>query len=204
MTKQLEALIASIKDTIDDAILNYGESWDSALVQVGANTAVHAICSDAIGGEIVVYAADGSHGSSWLCDYLESVSPENVKALIAALEQAQQYAKQRDEENQDLMLTIGRLRVEREQLEASPLAVKLPPLNDELSEILGRPNFTCAHIAEVLRRVGQEIARKSECEQAAVIYWMLNLYLEHGSSWGGVAKAELQAIVASASQVEGE
>ncbi|WP_312740507.1 hypothetical protein [Cedecea neteri] len=47
-------------------------------------------------------------------------------ALISALEQAQQYAKQRDTENQDLMLTIGRLRVEREQLEGSPLAVKLP------------------------------------------------------------------------------
>lgn len=35
-----------------------------------------------------------------------------------ALEKAQQYAKERDEENQDLMLTIGRFRVEREGLEA--------------------------------------------------------------------------------------
>ncbi|WP_124034701.1 ead/Ea22-like family protein [Klebsiella pneumoniae] len=38
--------------------------------------------------------------------------------LVEALEKAQQYAKERDEENQDLMLTIGRLRVEREGLEA--------------------------------------------------------------------------------------
>lgn len=35
-----------------------------------------------------------------------------------ALEKAQQYAKERDEENQDLMLTIGRFRVEGEGLEA--------------------------------------------------------------------------------------
>ncbi len=35
-----------------------------------------------------------------------------------ALEKAQQSAKERDEENQDLMLTIGRFRVEREGLEA--------------------------------------------------------------------------------------
>lgn len=41
-----------------------------------------------------------------------------VDALVEALEKAQQYAKERDEENQDLMLTIGRFRVEREGLEA--------------------------------------------------------------------------------------
>ncbi len=35
-----------------------------------------------------------------------------------SLEKAQQYAKERDEENQDLMLTIGRFRLEREGLEA--------------------------------------------------------------------------------------
>ncbi|HHX3094077.1 TPA: ead/Ea22-like family protein [Klebsiella pneumoniae] len=38
--------------------------------------------------------------------------------LVEALEKAEQYSKERDEENQDLMLTIGRLRVEREGLEA--------------------------------------------------------------------------------------
>lgn len=47
-----------------------------------------------------------------------TVTPENVLALVEALEKAQQYAKERDEENQDLMLTIGRFRVEREGLEA--------------------------------------------------------------------------------------
>jgi len=33
------------------------------------------------------------------------------------LEAAQSYAKERDEENQDLMLTVGRLRVEKEAAE---------------------------------------------------------------------------------------
>ncbi|HID2075405.1 TPA: ead/Ea22-like family protein [Klebsiella oxytoca] len=45
-------------------------------------------------------------------------NPNNVLALVEALEKAQQYAKERDEENQDLMLTIGRFRVEREGLES--------------------------------------------------------------------------------------
>ncbi|MFS9532335.1 ead/Ea22-like family protein, partial [Klebsiella pneumoniae] len=47
-----------------------------------------------------------------------------IDALVEALEKAQQYAKERDEENQDLMLTIGRFRVEREGLEAIRAAVE--------------------------------------------------------------------------------
>lgn len=38
--------------------------------------------------------------------------------LVEALEKAQQYAKERDAENQDLMLTVGRLRVESEEIES--------------------------------------------------------------------------------------
>lgn len=50
--------------------------------------------------------------------FKELMTPENILALVEALEKAEQYSKERDEENQDLMLTIGRLRVEREGLEA--------------------------------------------------------------------------------------
>jgi hypothetical protein len=51
-------------------------------------------------------------------------SPANILALVEALEKAQQYAKERDAENQDLMLTVGRLRVEREGQESR--TVKIP------------------------------------------------------------------------------
>ncbi|HCD3586592.1 ead/Ea22-like family protein [Klebsiella pneumoniae] len=50
--------------------------------------------------------------------YIALANPANVLALVEALEKSQRYAKERDEENQDLMLTIGRFRVEREGLEA--------------------------------------------------------------------------------------
>lgn len=46
--------------------------------------------------------------------------PKNVLALLDELDEleaAQSYAKERDEENQDLMLTVGRLRVEKEAAE---------------------------------------------------------------------------------------
>ncbi|HFN6025806.1 TPA: ead/Ea22-like family protein, partial [Klebsiella pneumoniae] len=79
-------------------------------------------CAGAIYDETGCHYAEGRS----LADdhYAESritvvdVSDPDVLALVDALEKAQQSAKERDEENQDLMLTIGRLRVEREGLEA--------------------------------------------------------------------------------------
>lgn len=89
MTNSLKALIASINDTIGDAARLYGDKWDSSLVSgEKGSPAYHAITSEKT-NDVVVRAKDGSRESSWLCDYLEAVSPANVKALIAALEQAQ-------------------------------------------------------------------------------------------------------------------
>jgi hypothetical protein len=82
--------------------------------------------------------------------------------------------------------------------EARQLSVKLPALNDDLIEIIGRPNFQCSPVAECLRIGGAEIRRKSENEQAAVIHWMLGLYLEHGDKWREMGNVELQRIKAAA------
>lgn len=50
--------------------------------------------------------------------FIAAANPVTVLALLDELEAAQIYAKDRDEENQDLMLTVGRLRVELEASEA--------------------------------------------------------------------------------------
>ncbi|CAH3570692.1 ead/Ea22-like family protein [Citrobacter freundii] len=60
--------------------------------------------------------------------FIAAANPSTVLALLDELEAAQSYAKDRDEENQDLMLTVGRLRVEREASEAE--------LNNALCELL--------------------------------------------------------------------
>lgn len=80
----------------------------------------------------------------------------------------------------------------------------LPPLNDELVDILGRPNFTCGPLARSLRELlGHQIERKSEHEQAACIHWMLGLYLEHGSQWAAKGNEILKAAAeAQARRVE--
>lgn len=73
----------------------------------------------------------------------------------------------------------------------------IPEMDSDLLEILGRPNFLCSPLAECLRADGVEIPRKSECEQAAVIRWMLNFYLQHGAGWRNAANTDLQRIKAA-------
>lgn len=46
--------------------------------------------------------------------YIAAFNPEVVQALLDELERNQQYIKRRDQENEDIALTVGRLRVELE------------------------------------------------------------------------------------------
>ena len=71
---------------------------------------------------------------------------------------------------------------------------ELPEFNDEVKGILGRPNFTCASIAQVLRMKGQKIKTKAEDEQAAVLYWMLSMYMKHGNQWKAEGEAYLKIV----------
>jgi hypothetical protein len=70
-------------------------------------------------------------------------------------------------------------------------ALVLPNLNADLIDILGRPNFTCIRIAQLLRLGGVEIATKAEAEQATVIHYLLGFYLKHGSQWTEKANEDL-------------
>ncbi|WAG77027.1 hypothetical protein LMK08_16760 [Metapseudomonas furukawaii] len=76
----------------------------------------------------------------------------------------------------------------------SQVAVVMPELSRDLVAILGRPNFTCNHLAQLLRLDGREIPRKSEEEQAAVIHWLLGFYLQHGEAWWEKASEEVQRV----------
>lgn len=75
-------------------------------------------------------------------------------------------------------------------------------LNDDTRWIMGRPNFWCASFAPALRRMGHEIARKAEDEQAVVIWWMLNLYQNHGDKWREVADRLLKEASAKSAETQ--
>lgn len=68
---------------------------------------------------------------------------------------------------------------------------ELPDLTPDLIEILGRPNFHCAALANALRLKGHDIPRKSEHEQAAVVHFTLNKYLEDPTNWRDLVRNDL-------------
>lgn len=70
----------------------YGGEWDSALIAESPGNNVHGITSDHIEA-VVVRTADDSLHSSWLCDYLESVSPAFVIAALTELQERRNAAK---------------------------------------------------------------------------------------------------------------
>ncbi|HAV9358078.1 TPA: ead/Ea22-like family protein [Escherichia coli] len=50
-----------------------------------------------------------------LNDFMKHFSPDIALALLDERERNQQYIKRRDQENEDIALTVGKLRVEREE-----------------------------------------------------------------------------------------
>jgi len=86
------------------------------------------------------------------------------------------------------------LTTEDQQTPCSSPCSTLVPLEEDTRWILGRPSLWCSSVAHVLRGDGHEIAEKAEEEQAAVIHWLLNLYLAYGEKWRDVAQQETKRI----------
>lgn len=80
--------------------------------------------------------------------------------------------------------------------QVSQQAPSLTELNEDLLDILGRPNFTCIRIAQRLREMGYVIKTRAENEQATVIHFLLQHYLEHGAAWREKATDALSATAA--------
>jgi hypothetical protein len=103
--------------------------------------------------------------------------PASRQLLIDAAERIEELEKQ-------LVLVSNTLAVAA----STPLTL---PFNDDTRLILGRPCFACCGLARRLREKGHQIEQKAEAEQAAVLHWMLNLYLKHGANWAEVGDKEL-------------
>ncbi|HCS7332053.1 TPA: ead/Ea22-like family protein [Escherichia coli] len=72
-----------------------------------------------IAGEAPVMPFD--HRINALNDFMKHFSPETVLALLDERERNQQYIKSRDQENEDIALTVGKLLIENGQLVADTL-----------------------------------------------------------------------------------
>ncbi|HHW3361182.1 TPA: ead/Ea22-like family protein [Escherichia coli] len=69
-----------------------------------------------------------------LNDFMKHFSPDIALALLDELERNQQYIKRRDQENEDIALTVGKLRVELEAAEKRIAELEAEPVSnsDEL------------------------------------------------------------------------
>jgi hypothetical protein len=71
----------------------------------------------------------------------------------------------------------------KQELITDDLKSKWLTLSEDEKDILGRPNFACGRIAERMRQMGFDCNRKSEDEQALVIFTMLQFHKEYGKDW---------------------
>ncbi|CAA2142788.1 hypothetical protein [Hyphomicrobium sp. ghe19] len=65
-------------------------------------------------------------------------------------------------------------------------------LTPALREVLGTMCFQCIGIAAALRASGEDIERRAEDEQAAVLHYLTRFALSHGDQWRTVAIADLE------------
>ncbi|CTU98813.1 putative bacteriophage protein [Escherichia coli] len=113
-----QALLAKAeKATCGEWSLEYGESrfdGDDALIH------------REVAGYIPICRIEGAHPESGFdedfqmeqqanAEFIAAANPATVLALLDELERNQQYIKRRDQENEDIALTVGKLRVELEE-----------------------------------------------------------------------------------------
>ncbi|EFM7378696.1 ead/Ea22-like family protein [Escherichia coli] len=108
---------AAEKATCGEWSLEYGESrfdGDDALIH------------REVAGYIPICRIEGAHPESGFdedfqmeqqanAEFIAAANPATVLALLDELERNQQYIKRRDQENEDIALTVGKLRVELEE-----------------------------------------------------------------------------------------
>lgn len=118
-------------------------------------------------------------------------SYDEFTARIAALEA--QLADMTAARDALLPVVDERNELESQLTDSREREGRMRELNDDLRWILGRPNFACGGFSRHLRQIGYQIAEHAEDEQAAVIHWMLMLYLEYGTDWRAHTDAALAA-----------
>ncbi|EGE7639396.1 ead/Ea22-like family protein [Escherichia coli] len=77
-------------------------------------------------------------------EFIAEANPATVLALLDEQERNQQYIKRRDQENEDIALTVGKLRVELEETKSK--------LNEQREYYEGVISDGCKHIAELEAR----------------------------------------------------
>ena len=132
---------AAEKATCGEWSLEYGEGrfdGDDALIHREA------------AGYIPICRIEGAHPESGFdedfqmeqqanAEFIAAANPATVLALLDERERNQQYIKRRDQENEDIALTVGKLRVELEAAEKRIAELEAEPVSQtyKLNELSG-------------------------------------------------------------------
>ncbi|HBN2626133.1 TPA: ead/Ea22-like family protein [Escherichia coli] len=102
---------------------------------------------------------DGQKKAAANARYIAAFNPEVVQALLDERERNQQYIKRRDQENEDIALTVGKLRVELEAAEKRIAELEEREiLLPERSSMLHRTDFHDDYQTVMAYKVSEVIA----------------------------------------------
>ena len=103
-----------------------------------------------VAGYIPICRIEGAHPESGFdedfqieqqanAEFIAAANPATVTALLDELERNQQYIKRRDQENEEIALTVGKLRVELEAAEKRIAELEAEPVSQtyKLNELSG-------------------------------------------------------------------
>ncbi|HCO1971631.1 TPA: ead/Ea22-like family protein [Escherichia coli] len=164
--------------------LEYGESrfdGDDALIH------------REVAGYIPICRIEGAHPESGFdedfqmeqlanAEFIAAASPATVLALLDERERNQQYIKRRDQENEDIALTVGKLRVELEETKSK--------LNEQREYYEGVISDGSNRIAELEKSEEQLINERDHAESAlADMYFAATGDRPEWSNWFGFSDA---------------
>ncbi len=125
---------------------------------------------------------DGQNNAENNARYIAAFNPEVVQALLDEWERNQQYIKRRDQENEDIALTVGKLRVELEETKSK--------LNEQREYYEGVISDGGKRIAELEKSEEQLINERDHAESAlADMYFAATGNRPEWSNWFGFSDA---------------
>ncbi len=125
---------------------------------------------------------DGQKNAENNARYIAAFNPEVVQALLDERERNQQYIKRRDQENEEIALTVGKLRVELEETKSK--------LNEQREYYEGVISDGSKRIAELEKSEEQLINERDHAESAlADMYFAATGNRPEWSNWFGFSDA---------------
>ncbi|EKP2255152.1 ead/Ea22-like family protein [Escherichia coli] len=138
--------------------------WRAFISPDTGTYAVHTPGDERCGDIIKWPGFDGQKNAENNAEFIAAFNPKLVQTLLDERERNQQYIKRRDQENEDIALTVGKLRVELEEAKSK--------LNEQREYYEGVISDGSKRIAE-LEKIATDYALKFQKAQDALKYAVL-------------------------------